>query len=145
MAELKTKQNNLSVAEFIKGVEDPVVRKNCEALKKLMSRLTGKRAKMWGTSIVGFGKYAYNYNSGHSGEFFVTGFSPRKQNLTIYIMPGFKKYDAQLKKIGKHKLGKSCLYVKNLDQVDMEALESMIRDSIKRMTEMYESDVTVSS
>ena len=106
-----------------------------------MARVTGKRAVIWGNAIVGFGRYQYKYDSGHSGEFFVTGFSPRKQNLTIYIMPGFNRYKKQLGKVGKHKLGKSCLYVKNLDQVDLAALEEMIADSVRRMREMYVTDL----
>ena len=106
-----------------------------------MARVTGKRAVIWGTAIVGFGRYQYKYDSGHSGEYFVTGFSPRKQSLTIYIMPGFNQYQKQLSKMGRHKLGKSCLYVKNLDQVDLDALESMVVDAVRRMREMYDTDL----
>ena len=141
MAELKTRPQRRSVAEFIRGIEDPKIRRDCDTLRKLMARVTGKRAVIWGTAIVGFGKYQYRYNSGHSGEYFVTGFSPRKQNLTIYIMSGFNQYKKQLGKMGRHKLGKSCLYVKNLDQVDLRALEDMVADSVRRMREMYETDL----
>ena len=141
MAELKTRPQRQSVAEFIRGIEDPKIRRDCDKLRKLMARVTGKRAVIWGTAIVGFGKYQYRYNSGHSGEYFVTGFSPRKQNLTIYIMPGFNQYKKQLGKMGRHKLGKSCLYVKNLGQVDLRALEDMVADSVRRMSEMYETDL----
>ena len=141
MAELKTRPQRQPVAEFIRGIEDPKIRRDCDTLRKLMARVTGKRAVIWGNAIVGFGRYQYKYDSGHSGEFFVTGFSPRKQNLTIYIMPGFNRYKKQLAKVGKHKLGKSCLYVKNLDQVDLAALEEMIADSVRRMREMYVTDV----
>ena len=141
MAELKTRPQRQPVAEFIRGIEDPKIRRDCDTLRKLMARVTSKRAVIWGNAIVGFGRYQYKYDSGHSGEFFVTGFSPRKQNLTIYIMPGFNRYKKQLAKVGKHKLGKSCLYVKNLDQVDLAALEEMIADSVRRMREMYVTDV----
>ena len=141
MPALKTRPQPQSVAEFIRGIEDPSIRRDCSTLKKLMARVTGKRAVIWGNAMVGFGRYRYRYNSGHSGEYFVTGFSPRKQNLTIYIMPGFNRYKKQLGKMGKHKLGKSCLYVKNLDQVDLEALEDMIADSVRRMREMYDTDL----
>ena len=141
MAELKTRPQRQPVAEFIRGIEDPKIRRDCDTLRKLMARVTGKRAVIWGNAIVGFGRYQYKYDSGHSGEYFVTGFSPRKQNLTIYIMPGFNRYKKQLAKVGKHKLGKSCLYVKNLDQVDLAALEEMIADSVRRMREMYVTDV----
>ena len=141
MAELKTRPQHQSAVEFIRGIEDPKIRGDCDTLRKLMARVTGKRAVIWGTAIVGFGKYQYRYNSGHSGEYFVTGFSPRKQNLTIYIMPGFNQYKKQLGKMGRHKLGKSCLYVKNLGQVDLRALEDMVADSVRRMSEMYETDL----
>ena len=92
---------------------------------------------MWGSAIVGFGSYHYTYASGREGDWFLTGFSPRKQNLTVYIMPGFKQYTKQLEKLGKHKHSVSCLYLKNLDYVDMEALAFMIGDSVRRMREMY--------
>ena len=141
MPVLKTRPQPQSVVEFIRGIEDPSIRRDCSTLKKLMARVTGKRAVIWGKAMVGFGSYRYRYNSGHSGEYFVTGFSPRKQNLTIYIMPGFNRYKKQLGKMGKHKLGKSCLYVKNLDQVDLGALEDMVADSVCRMREMYDTDL----
>ncbi len=141
MAELKTRQNNQSVASFIQSVEDPVKRKDCESLKRLMAKITRKRAKMWGDSIIGFGSYHYKYNSGREGDYFVTGFSPRKQNLTIYIMPGFSQYRQKLEKIGKHKTSVSCLYVKTLEQLDMELLSEIITDSVSRMKKMYPCDL----
>ena len=141
MAELKTRQNNQSVNAFIKCTEDPVKRKDCETLKRLMGKVTGKRAKMWGDSIIGFGSYQYKYKSGWKGESMVTGFSPRKQNLTIYIMPGFSQYRDKLEKIGKHKTSVSCLYVKKLEQLDMDVLSEIIADSVKRMKEMYSCDL----
>ena len=141
MAKLKTRQNNQSVASFIQSVEDPVKRKDCERLKRLMAKITRKRAKMWGDSIIGFGSYHYKYNSGREGDYFVTGFSPRKQNLTIYIMPGFSQYRDKLEKIGKHKTSVSCLYVKTLAQLDMELLSEIISDSVSRMKKMYPCDL----
>ena len=141
MAELKTRQNNQSVASFIQSIEDPVKRKDCESLKRLMAKITRKRAKMWGDSIIGFGSYHYKYNSGREGDYFVTGFSPRKQNLTIYIMPGFSQYRQKLEKIGKHKTSVSCLYVKTLEQLDMELLSEIITDSVSRMKKMYPCDL----
>ena len=92
---------------------------------------------MWGSSIVGFGKYQYKYASGHGGEFFLTGYSPRKSNLSIYIMPGFSEYESQLKDLGKHKLGKSCLYVKSLDDVDFDLLTWIVKDSVRVMKDRY--------
>jgi hypothetical protein len=92
---------------------------------------------MWGDSIVGFGSYHYKYDTGREGDFFITGFSPRKQNLTIYIMPGFSSYDALMKKLGKHKTGKSCLYIKNLDDIDRNTLKELVCNSVDYMTKSY--------
>ena len=138
MAELKTKPTTASVATFIKSIEYESKRKDCLQLSKLMREITGKRAKMWGDSIVGFGKYHYKYKTGREGDYFITGFSPRKQNLTIYIMPGFSKYKALLKKLGKHKTSVSCLYLINLDEIDLNILKELIRQSVKDMRELYE-------
>ena len=137
MADLKTQPTKASVADFIRSIDDPVKRQDCQQLKKLMATITRHRACMWGDSIVGFGNYHYKYESGREGDFFLTGFSPRKQNLTIYIMPGFKLYTKQLARLGKHKHSVSCLYLKNLENVDREALSDMIADSVRRMHELY--------
>ena len=137
MAELKTKPTNASVSTFIKSIENETRRKDCQQLSKLMGEITGKRAKMWGDGIVGFGKYHYKYNSGREGDFFVTGFSPRKQNLTIYIMPGFSNYKTLLKKIGKHKTSVSCLYIKTLADTDLSVLKNLIQRSVKDMQKLY--------
>ena len=137
MSELKTKQNNASVSEFLSSITDKEKQKDCRTVMKLMREVTGKRAKMWGTSIVGFGSYHYKYKSGREGDWFVTGFSPRKQNLTIYIMPGFSKYDALMKKLGKYKTAKSCLYIKRLSDVDIKVLERLVARSVKDMARIY--------
>ena len=137
MSELKTKQNNASVSEFLSSITDKEKQKDCRTVMKLMREVTGKRAKMWGTSIVGFGSYHYKYKSGREGDWFVTGFSPRKQNLTIYIMPGFSKYDALMKKLGKYKTAKSCLYIKRLSDVDIKVLERLVTRSVKDMARIY--------
>lgn len=131
MAELKTKQSDKSVAEFIASVTDPERRENCEQLLKLMKRVTGKQPKMWGESIVGFGLYHYTYASGREGDWPTTGFSPRKQNLTIYIMSGFGGHAALMKKLGKYTTGKCCLYVKRLSDIDTKLLGKLIAESIK--------------
>ena len=94
---------------------------------------------MWGPSIIGFGSYHYKYDSGREGDAFLTGFSPRAQNMTVYIMPGFSKYEATLKKLGKHKLGKSCLYIKKLEDVDLDILTDIIKDSVEVMNARYNS------
>ena len=133
----KTQPNKLSVRAFIDGVEDPARRKDCRALAKLMGRLTGKRAKMWGTTIVGYGSYHYRYASGREGDFFLMGFSPRKQALTIYVVAGFGKFPKLMKRLGKYKTGKSCLYVKSLEDVDMETLEALLQASQDYLRRTY--------
>lgn len=141
MAELKTKENKASIKQFIDSIENISRRKDCLITKKIMQDITGKRASMWGDSIVGFGRYHYKYASGREGDFFVTGFSPRKQNFTIYIMPGYTDYQHLLKKIGKHKLGKSCLYVKTLDDMDLDVLKELIAASVEQMKTLYKTNL----
>ena len=102
-----------------------------------MRRATGKRAKMWGPSIIGFGSYHYRYASGQEGDWMITGYSPRKQAITLYIMPGFKQFDSLMKKLGKHKTGKSCLYINKLDDVDEGVLETLITKSVEHMRKTY--------
>ncbi len=109
MAELKTKLNDASVIDFLNSVEDEQKRKDSFKVLKLMQKITASEPKMWGTSIIGFGSYHYKYKSGREGDWFLTGFSPRKQNLTLYIMSGFKRFDDLLEKLGKYKTGKSAL------------------------------------
>lgn len=138
MAELKTKPTAASVSAFLDGVDDEERRRDARELLALMKEVTGKRAKMWGTSIVGFGTYHYVYASGRQGDWPVTGFSPRKRDLTVYIMPGFSRYSSLMKKLGKYKTGKSCLYLKRLDDVDRKALRRLIARSVADMKKMYE-------
>jgi len=139
MAELKTKKNNSSVAAFLSNVSDKSKRADCKVIAKMMREATGKRAKMWGTSIVGFGSYDYTYASGHSGSWHICGFSPRAQNITIYIMPGFDKFGKIMDKLGKFKTSKSCLYIKKLDDVDQKVLSNLITASVKEMRRRYKS------
>ena len=131
-AEVKTKETKASVDAFI-GKQSEVVRADCLTIIKLMKKATGEEPRMWGTSIVGFGRYAYEGASGRSGEWMVTGFSPRKTNLTVYIMMGFEKEAALMKKLGKHSTGKSCLYMKRLADVDVKLLEELIVKGVKAM------------
>ena len=138
MAELKTKPTRGSVTAYIKSIEDYKRRRDCIEVMAMMRRITGKPPKMWGTSIVGYGKYHYKYKSGREGDWFITGFAPRKQNLTIYIMPGFTKYSSIMKNLGKYKLGVSCLYIKSLADVDEKLLSELIEKSVSDMREMYE-------
>jgi hypothetical protein len=137
MAELKTKQTNASVAAFLNDVEDMKKRADCKAIAKMMREATGKQAKMWGSAIVGFDSYDYTYASGRSGSWPVCGFSPRAQNISVYIMPGFSKFEKLLAKLGKFKIGKSCLYIKSLGDVDEKVLNKLIAASVKEMRRMY--------
>lgn len=133
MAELKTKINDKSVDEFLNGLPDEKKRQDSFRIKKMMEEITGEPAKMWGDSIIGFGSYHYKYTSGQEGDWMLTAFSPRKQNLTLYIMPGFEHYEHLMKKLGKYKTGKSCLYIKKLEDVDLEILKELIDLSVKQM------------
>lgn len=139
MAELKTKQTGASVAEFLGGIEDKQQRSDARKLSAMMRAATGSRAKMWGTSIVGFGRYHYKYASGREGDWPIVGYSPRKQNLSIYIMAGFSNYDKLMAKLGKFKTGKSCLYVKRLEDVDEGVLRKLIDKSVQYMRSNYET------
>lgn len=123
---IKTKE---SVSAFLNGLEDPEQKKDAKAILKLMKEVTGARPSMWGDSIIGFGDYHYKYDSGREGDFFITGFSPRKGNFSLYIMPGyaFPAYKALLKKLGPHKTGKSCLYIKRLSDVDTKVLSQIVK------------------
>ena len=138
MAELKTKPTQASVKAFVDAVEDERKRKDCREVIKLMTSITGKRPKMWGTSIIGFGSYHYKYKSGREGDWPITGLSPRKQNLTIYVMLGFSRYESLMKKLGKHTTGKSCLYIKSLDDIDRKVLTTLIERSVADMRKSYE-------
>lgn len=138
LAVLKTKENNASVEGFLQTVADEGQRKDAAEILNMMKKITGEKPKMWGTSIIGFGNYIYESpKTGRSGEWFITGFSPRKQNLTIYIMPGFAAYNDLLKKLGKHKTGGGCLYFNKLAEIDVNILKELISHSFKYMKEKY--------
>ena len=137
MAELKTRQNNKSVRQFIDGVEDKKKREDCKVILKLMEEVTKSKPKMWGDSIVGFGNYHYEYESGREGDWFLTGFSPRKQNLTLYIMSGFKEHSELLKNLGKYKTSKACLYINKIEDINLDILKKMISKSVERLVENY--------
>ena len=133
MAELKTKETKASVAAFLNKISDVQRRKDCQTVLELMQRATGEKPKMWGSSIVGFGRYKYRYASGREGEWLVIGFSPRKTDLTLYIMRGFEESEALLAKLGKCKTGKGCLYIKRLDDVEIPVLKKLISKSVAMM------------
>ena len=135
MAELKTKVTKASVDKFIKGIKDQQTRNDCYKILDIMEKATKAEPKMWGTSIVGFGSYHYKYASGREGNWFLAGFSPRKQNLTLYIMSGFDEYEKLLKKLGKYSIGKACLYIKRLEDVDPRVLKELVKLSVKKVKE----------
>lgn len=137
MAEPKNKASGASVADFLKGIGDAGRRADCKAIAAMMRKATGKRARVWGKSMVGFGRYHYEYASGREGDWFECGFSPRAQNLTIYIMPGFGAYDDLMKRLGKHRTGKSCLYIKRLSDVDVGVLQRLIDESVQEIRRRY--------
>lgn len=137
MAEPKTKPTKASVEKFIDTQEKETVRDDCRTLVKLMQEISGEPAVMWGTSIVGFGNYHYVYASGQEGDWPILAFSPRKQNLTIYLMSGFSGKEDLLKKLGKNKTSVSCLYVKSLEGLHMPTLKKLVSDSYKEMVKKY--------
>ena len=139
MAENKTKPTKQSVTAFINSIDDTQKRADVKKVAALMRKATGARAKMWGANIVGYGQYHYKYECGREGDFMLVGFSPRKQALTIYIIAGFKRFAPLMKKLGKYKTGKSCLYVRRLADIDEAVLDKLIQDSVKYMRKNYET------
>jgi hypothetical protein len=137
MTEMKTKKTRASVEKFLSEVPDKKKREDCFTILEMMKKITKEEPIMWGPSIIGFGHYHYKYESGREGDFFITGFSPRKQNLTIYIMPGFARYEELMNKLGKYKTGQSCLYIKKLEDVDNKVLKELISSSVKYMKEKF--------
>ncbi|GAB4577913.1 MAG: hypothetical protein Fur0022_06450 [Anaerolineales bacterium] len=133
MTELKTQKNDASVEAFLNSIEDEKKRQDSYAILELMKEVTGSDPVMWGTSIIGFGQYHYKYASGRENDWMLTGFSPRKQNITLYIMAGFEQYEALLSKLGKHSTGKSCLYIKKLEHVNLDVLRELVKQSIDHM------------
>jgi hypothetical protein len=133
MTENKTKPTKTSVAAFIAAVADPTKRADAKALVKLMQSVAGEKPKMWGPSIIGFGSYHYRYESGREGDMPLIGFSPRKPATVLYNMLGFSDSAALLAKLGKHKTGKGCLYIKNLGDVDQKVLQALAVKSIAGM------------
>ncbi|HEX6716946.1 MAG TPA: DUF1801 domain-containing protein [Pyrinomonadaceae bacterium] len=131
MAELKTKPTDESVKDFINKIPDEERRADCFAIAKIMEEVTGEKPKMWGPSIVGFGSYHFKYDSGREGDWLVTGFSPRKKDLTLYIMMGFEKHPELMEKLGKYSTAKSCLYIKRLSDVHVPTLKKLIKESVK--------------
>ncbi|HYG40333.1 MAG TPA: DUF1801 domain-containing protein [Cytophagales bacterium] len=137
MAEQKTKPTEESVIKFLEDVEDEKKRKDSYHIVKLMQAATGQAPKMWGTNIVGFGSYHYKYNSGHEGVAPLVGFSPRKQSISLYLMAGFTEHENLLEQLGKHKVGKGCLYISKLEDVNIKVLSSLIKNSVEFLQKKY--------
>ncbi|MEM6625580.1 MAG: DUF1801 domain-containing protein [Pseudomonadota bacterium] len=138
-AVLKTSATNADVQAFLNSIEPDRRREDGLKLLDFMNRVTGLAPKMWGPSMVGYGRYAYKYESGREGEYFLTGFSPRKSSLTVYVMPGYRDLAEPLSRLGKHKLGKSCLYINKLADVEMDVLEEIVREGVTYMRANYET------
>jgi len=138
-SENKTKPTDVSPAEFIASVEHDRRREDAEVLLKWFEDVTGCAPKMWGPSLIGYGRYHYKYDSGREGDFLMTGFSPRKANLVMYIMPGYRDMDEKLARLGKHKLGKSCLYINKLADIDMDVLQEIVEDGVAYMKANYQT------
>ncbi len=127
MSQNKTQATEAAVSDFIAAVDHPTRRADAEALDALFRKVTGWKPQRWGPRIVGYGSYHYVYDSGREGDFLATGFSPRKANMSVYIMPGYADFSAILARLGKHKIGKSCLYINKLADIDLDVLEELIR------------------
>lgn len=129
MAELKTKKNDADVGAFLDGIADEKRRADCRAVVELLAEATGEPPAMWGDGIIGFGSYHYKYPTGREGDWMAVGVSPRKRNLTVYVMTGFERHEALMKKLGRYTTGKSCLYVRRLEDVDLDVLRELVRES----------------
>lgn len=139
MTKNKTQPTNNSVIDFINQVENEQKKQDALIILDLMKTITKEEPVLWGPSLIGFGNYHYKYESGREGDFFIVGFSPRKTALTIYIMPGYDRYDSLMAKLGKFKIGKSCLYIKKLSDVDLDVLTELISSSVDYMNTKYNS------
>lgn len=137
MGDLKTQATDADVDAFLQGISDDARRQDCLRLLEMMRSVTGEEPRLWGESMVGFGTYHYRYESGREGDWFLTGFSPRKANLTIYVMAGFDRYDELMGRLGRFKTGKSCLYVKRLADVDGGVLRELIAASVEHVRRTY--------
>ncbi len=135
----KTKPTKLSPRAFLRSVDHPKRRADGLALLPFFNQVTSLKPKMWGSSMIGYGRYHYKYDSGREGEFFLTGFSPRKTALTIYVMPGYRDMSENLARLGKHKIGKSCLYINKLDDIDLDVLEEIVLEGLTYMRANYQT------
>ena len=134
MKEQKTKPTEVSVEDFLDTVTDEAQRADSLTILAMMKEVTGLEPRMWGPSMIGFGEYHYQYDSGHEGDCFLIGFSPRKGQMSLYFMPGLHRFEAELRKLGKHKTGKACLYIKKLADIDVDVLRDMMKTAFAKMT-----------
>ena len=133
----KTTANRANVTAFLKSIEHDRRREDCRTIVELMQDITGEKPVMWGSSIIGFGSYHYVYDSGREGDMFITGVSPRKQNLVLYIVGGFSSYEKLLEQLGKHRTGKACLYINKLDDIHLPTLRKLITRSVAALRKKY--------
>jgi hypothetical protein len=136
----KTQPTDASVAKYLASISDEKRRRQCEQIDAIMQAVTRRPPTMWGTQIVGYGRYHYRYDSGREGDHLITGFSSRAKNLTVYIMGGFERHAELMARLGPHTLGKSCLYIKDLDDIDLKVLTRLIRASVAYMRKTYKTD-----
>ena len=137
MTQNKTLPTSQAVTDFLQSVDHPVRRADGIALDQMFRQITGWQPQMWGPSIIGYGQYHYTYDSGREGDFLATGFSPRKANLSVYIMPGYTDFSAILARLGKHKIGKSCLYINKLSDIDMDVLTELVRAGLDDLAQKW--------
>lgn len=137
MSENKTQPTPKRAEQFLESVDNKKRKEDSFVVLDLMKEVTGKEPVMWGESIIGFDQYHYKYDSGREGDFLMVGFSPRKKALTIYIMPGFERYESLMQQLGKYKTGKACLYIKKLEDIDIAVLKELISESVKYMRNKY--------
>jgi uncharacterized protein DUF1801 len=140
MAELKTKRNDASVDDFLNAIKDEQVRKDCQAIADIMQKATKAKPQMWGSAIVGFGSRRYKYASGREIDWMLIAFSPRKQNITLYVSSGFEGYDELMAGLGKHSCGKGCIYIKRLSDVHLPTLKKLIKGSVKHILKTFPPD-----
>ncbi len=134
---MKTRPTKVSPTAYVKALANDAIRGDSQKLMKIMAKVTRKRPKMWGPSIVGYGSYHYRYESGREGDMPMIGFAPRGRELVVYIMPGFGALKNELAQLGKHRKGKSCLYIRSLDGIDVDVLERILRKSVAEMERRY--------
>lgn len=139
MAELKTRPGGASVTGFLDGLDDSRTRADCKKIGAMMREATGSRPRLWGSSIVGYGSYSYSNTAGKGFEWMLTGYSPRKRAISVYIMTGFSDFSAELARLGRHRTGKSCLYIRRLADIDEAVLGKIIRESVARLRRQYDT------